>query len=63
MSWRTTEFDAAQPDSLVVLEVRPHAEGAELRLVHTELPEGGAEKYGQGWRDFYFAPMASYFRA
>ena len=62
MSWRTTEFDAAQPDSIVVVEAHPHASGTELRLLHTELPHGGAEKYGQGWREFYFAPMASYFR-
>ena len=61
MSWRTTEFDADHPDSIVVVEAHPHPEGTELRIVHSELPEGGAEKYGEGWREFYFAPMTKYF--
>jgi uncharacterized protein YndB with AHSA1/START domain len=63
MSWRTTEFAPAQPDSIVVVEADREGGGTALRLLHTELPPGGAEKYGKGWREFYFAPMTSYFRS
>lgn len=63
MSWRTTEFPPGQPDSIVVIEAEPEGGGTELRLLHTELPPGGAEKYGKGWTEFYFAPMTSYFRS
>ena len=61
MTWRTTEFDESDPDSL--LEVRFHADGGGTRLeiVHTELPVGGAHKYETGWREFYFVPMRKYF--
>jgi activator of HSP90 ATPase len=63
MSWRTTEFPADHPDSIVIVEAEAQGSGTEIRLVHTELPPGGAEKYGKGWTDFYFVPMATYFRS
>ena len=27
-----------------------------------DLGNAAAEKYGQGWQEFYFTPMATYFR-
>lgn len=64
MTWRTTEFAPSDPDSHVELRLTPEAGGARTRLtlVHTGLPEGGAEKYGKGWQDFYFRPMSRYFK-
>lgn len=64
MTWRTTEFAPSDPDSHVELRLAPEAGGARTRLtlVHTGLPEGGAEKYGKGWQDFYFRPMSRYFK-
>jgi uncharacterized protein YndB with AHSA1/START domain len=61
MTWRTTEFDEADPDS--ELDLRFHADGGgtRLELVHTQLPPGGAQKYTTGWREFYFVPMQKYF--
>jgi uncharacterized protein YndB with AHSA1/START domain len=63
-AWRTADFDDDAPDSR--LEVRfasaPRA-GTELTLVHTALPEGGAQKYGEGWEEHYLAPMRAYFGA
>jgi len=61
MSWRTTEFDEADPDSLLEVRFSPDGGGTRLELVHTDLPPGGAEKYTTGWREFYFVPMAKYF--
>lgn len=63
MTWRTTEFAPSDPDSRLEVRAEPAPEGTRLSLVHTDLPVGGAEKYGQGWRDFYFKPMAGYFQA
>lgn len=61
MSWRTTEFDESDPDSLVELRFLPDGGGTRLEIVHTELPPGGAHKYETGWREFYFVPMRKYF--
>jgi uncharacterized protein YndB with AHSA1/START domain len=61
MTWRTTEFSDADPDSHLEVKATPRGTGSRLEIVHTRLPVGGAEKYSQGWRDFYFTPMATYF--
>jgi uncharacterized protein YndB with AHSA1/START domain len=61
MSWRTTEFDESDPDSLVEIRFAPDGGGTRLELDHTELPPGGAHKYTTGWREFYFVPMRKYF--
>jgi activator of HSP90 ATPase len=60
-SWRTTEFPQGAPDSF--LEVLFQAEGSATRLTlrHTDIPDGQAEQYRQGWEDYYFKPMQEYF--
>lgn len=63
-SWRTTDFTPEQTDSRleVTLTALPGG-GTRLTLVHTDLPKGSKEKYLQGWKEFYFAPMAKFFGA
>lgn len=60
-AWRTSEFPEGAPDSMleVLLEAVPG--GTRLTLRHTEIPDGQAAQYEEGWRDFYFAPMGEYF--
>jgi activator of HSP90 ATPase len=60
-SWRTTEFPASAPDSRLELRFEAVEAGTRLTLIHSELPEGSAESYKQGWEDFYFKPMREYF--
>ena len=59
-SWRTTEFETSDPDSL--LEITFVAEGPATRVTirHSELPDHGMQ-YQQGWIDAYFNPMKEYF--
>jgi activator of HSP90 ATPase len=61
-TWRTTEFPADTPDSL--LEVLFLAEGNSTRLIlnHTQIPDGQKELYEKGWQDYYFTPMHTYFQ-
>jgi uncharacterized protein YndB with AHSA1/START domain len=61
MTWRTTEFDEADPDSHLVVRFVPDGGGTRVEIEHTGLPPGGAQKYTTGWREFYFIPMAKYF--
>ena len=66
-SWRTTEFPAGSPDSLleVLLEDQdpgqPGKEGTRIILKHTNIPDGQGQDYYQGWVDYYFEPMQAYF--
>ena len=57
-AWRTTEFPLDSPDSRVEVLLDKEAGGTRLTLMHSEIPEGQADEYLQGWKDFYFAPMA-----
>ncbi len=59
-SWRTTEFTEGQEDSLLEINLRETAEGCELSLFHSNIPDGQSD-YEKGWKDHYFDPMAKYF--
>ena len=60
-SWRTDEFPAGAPDSLLELLFEEEGPGTRLTLRHTQIPDGQADQYEQGWRDYYFDPMLVYF--
>jgi activator of HSP90 ATPase len=60
-AWRTTEFPAEAPDSRLEVWLEGKDGGTQLRLVHTEIPDGQSEDYRQGWEEFYFEPMGAYF--
>ena len=60
-SWRTTEFNSVEQDSLLEILLVPAFEQTKLVLRHSKLPEHGTQ-YEQGWEDAYFTPMGSYFR-
>jgi uncharacterized protein YndB with AHSA1/START domain len=59
-SWRTTDFNAEDPDSLVEIRLKPHPEGCTLTLIHSNIPEDQPD-YEQGWHEYYFEPMVAYF--
>lgn len=60
-SWRTTEFDESDEDSLLTIELTESETGTELILTHTNIPEGQTQ-YEQGWIEYYFEPMKLYFQ-
>jgi len=60
-SWRTGDFPAEAPDSRLEVLLEAAVGGARLTLVHTNIPDGQAENYRQGWEDYYFEPMRGYF--
>ena len=60
-TWRTTEFQADQKDSILELEfVDLDKNKSKLILKHLHLIETDWH-YKQGWIDFYFTPMTEYF--
>jgi activator of HSP90 ATPase len=60
-AWRTTEFPEGSPDSHVEILLEPVKGGTKVTIIHSNIPDGQADDYKQGWQDFYFIPMKSYF--
>jgi len=59
-AWRTAEFSESEPDSLLEIVFAGENGGTRVTIEHRNLPQHGMQYY-QGWQDFYFAPMATYF--
>ena len=59
-SWRTSDFEETEEDSLIEILLKEAEGQTELTLVHTNLPEHG-EQYKIGWDNHYFQPMNEYF--
>ena len=60
-AWRTTEFPEDSPDSRLEILIEGVDGGAQVTLLHSEIPHGQGEDYRQGWAEFYFEPMGDYF--
>jgi uncharacterized protein YndB with AHSA1/START domain len=60
-TWRTTEFEDTDPDSLLEITFEPDEMGTRVTIRHTQLPEHGMQ-YQQGWIEAYFNPMKNYFK-
>ncbi|MGB0429157.1 MAG: SRPBCC domain-containing protein [Bacteroidia bacterium] len=56
-SWRSTEFNEDDEDSLVEIWLNDNADGCELKLTHSNIPLGQGERYKSGWIEHYFEPM------
>ncbi len=61
-AWRTTEFPANSPDSILEVVIEAAEGGTLVVLNQTNIPDGQADDYRQGWVDNYFTPMEAYFR-
>ena len=60
-AWRTSEFPDEAPDSLVEITLKETKDGTKITLTHSQIPAGQEDSYRQGWEDFYFKPMKTYF--
>jgi activator of HSP90 ATPase len=60
-SWRTVEFPKDAPDSILEISFTESAGKTKLTLHHRGLQKGDGKKYEDGWKEYYFEPMKSYF--
>jgi uncharacterized protein YndB with AHSA1/START domain len=60
-AWRTTDFPPGSEDSRLEIVLVEEEGKTRLTLTQTNIPDGQAEEYRQGWEDFYFAPLVKYF--
>jgi len=61
-SWRTTDFDDTDEDSLLTIHLASKGDGTEFTLIHSKIPEN-QPNYKQGWNEYYFEPMTAYFNS
>ncbi len=59
-SWRTSEFEMSENDSLLEILLEAEGNGTRITIRHSNLPDHGIQ-YQQGWIDSYFIPMKEYF--
>jgi uncharacterized protein YndB with AHSA1/START domain len=60
-SWRTTEFDDEQADSIVTILLKQSEDGTLLTLEHSNVPDEHKSYEEGGWQSNYFEPMVVYF--
>ena len=60
--WKTTEWPAGYPASLVELTLEEKGKKTELTMIHSRVPAEQAKEYAQGWKDYYWEPLKEYFR-
>ncbi len=60
--WMTTEWPEGYPPSRFELTFRDIEGGTEVSMVHSGIPEKLAEDIGEGWKEYYWKPLKSYFR-
>lgn len=61
-AWRTTEFPADAPDSMLTITFTAAEGGAtKVSLLHESIPDGQTDAYKKGWDEFYFGPMKTWF--
>jgi activator of HSP90 ATPase len=59
--WKTTEWPADAPPSLLELRFVPRGNGTEIRMVQSQVPAEQAPRYKKGWAEHYWAPLKKYF--
>lgn len=60
--WQTTEWPKGAEPSIVEFTFVSRNGGTLLTMVHSQVPAGQSEDYAEGWREFYWKPLAEYFR-
>jgi uncharacterized protein YndB with AHSA1/START domain len=61
--WTTTEWPEGYPPSRIELRLRSSGKKAELTMVHSHVPAEQADRYAEGWMEYYWGPLRRYFEA
>jgi len=59
--WQTSEWPSGMPASRVEFTFTAAKGGTEIRMVHSQVPSTQAAGYRQGWIDYYWTPLKTYF--
>jgi uncharacterized protein YndB with AHSA1/START domain len=59
--WRTTEWPDGAGASRLEFTFKAAKGGTRVRMVHSHVPAEQAASYRQGWIDYYWKPLKTYF--
>jgi activator of HSP90 ATPase len=62
-AWRSTNFKASDPDSILVLEFHKARGGSEVELTHVNVPRQDHKGVSKGWPRYYWKPWKTYLKA
>jgi activator of HSP90 ATPase len=55
-AWRSKEWKASDPDSILILEFSKTKGGGRIDLVHVGVPEHDHKGVMKGWKKYYWTP-------
>lgn len=55
-SWRGSDWNKKDPDSLFMLSLEQKGKDAVLNMIHANVPDDKEEDLSKGWKDFYWKP-------
>ncbi|MDE1857476.1 MAG: SRPBCC domain-containing protein [Thaumarchaeota archaeon] len=59
--WTTTEWPGGYPPSLMELRLQPKGRKTELTMIHSRVPAEQADRYAEGWQEYYWRPLQGFF--
>ena len=59
-AWRSTHWKASESDSILILEFSEAAGGAQVDLVHVNVPQHDHKGVRKGWPAYYWKPWKKY---
>ena len=59
-SWRSVNFKAGDPDSILILQFRKAPGGGQIDLVHVNVPAQDHKGVSKGWPKYYWKPWKKY---
>jgi activator of HSP90 ATPase len=60
--WSTTDWPKGYPPSKLEIILKKVEDKTELIMIHSNVPVEQEEELKQGWIDFYWEPLKSYFK-
>lgn len=62
-AWRSAHWPASDPDSMLLLAFQEAPGGAQVDLLHVNVPEHDHKGVTKGWKKYYWTPWKKYIAA
>ena len=59
-SWRSAQFESADPDSTLTLSFQSEGANGRIDLVHLDVPDHDYNSVVEGWEKFYWTPWRQF---
>ena len=59
-TWRSTNFDPKDLDSILILTFWPRGKSGRIQLVHVSVADRDARGVTEGWKKYYWKPWRAY---